>query len=207
MSKKISKSQQVKEWVKNLSKRTKVVALIVVVFLLIIAVLIYLVDATSKKPDPVSDPDAGLTAEQKAKRDANVRQAQREGTIRDSAKEALNKGDLGRVTEIYKDAIDAESETAKKVQLYKDKSRVLYDAGRYEEAIAVAREGEAISDDKFLLADWLYQIYAHQRQYAKAAFYAKLAAEWVDSPMNKIGYDADFYNKEAQRMTKLAGQK
>lgn len=206
MSKKnsITKVQQVKAWLAALSMRTKVIATIGLLFVIIVIVLIYLVGATNPSASNETD-EFGLTATQKAKRDADVRQRQREGLIRDKAEQAINKGDFDEVTDIYKSAINAENDTVKKVQLYLDQSQVLYVAGKYDEAIAVARQAEAIGTDQFLVGDWLSRLYEHQKQYAKAAEYYNLAAKWANSPTNKVGFKEAYYKSEAQRVSALVG--
>jgi tetratricopeptide (TPR) repeat protein len=206
MSKKnsISRFQQIKNWVVALSPRTKVIVMIAVIFVVVIIALLFLVSATNKKQD--APEDIGLTAEQKAKRDANVKQVKREGALRDSAQEAIVAGDLQKASDIYRAAIQAEADTTKKIKLYLDQSGVLYDAGKYAEAIAVAREAESLSDDKFLVADWLSRIYEDQRQYAKAADYYNLAAKWASSATNKARLNADYYKSQAARVSVLVGQ-
>lgn len=208
MSKKVSltKVQQARDWVLALSTRTKIIIAVGVLFATVVIILIYLVQVTSVSTIDESD-DFGLTAAQKAKRDADVRQRQREGLVRDRAVQALGEGNLEKVTEIYKTAIDAEADTVKKVQLYLDQSGVLYNAGKYPEAIAIARQAEAIGTDQFLVGDWLSRIYEDQKQYEKAAEYYNLAAKWAKSPTNKVGYNESHYKAQAQRVSALIGQR
>lgn len=208
MSKKnsITKVQQAKAWVAALSMRTKVIIMIALLFVVIIAVLIYLVGATDRSANSDTD-EFGLTAAQKAKRDADVRQRQREGLVRDKAEQAVDKGDFAEVTDIYKSAINSENDTVKKVQLYLDQSQVLYAAGKYDEAIAVARQAEAIGTDQFLVGDWLSRLYEDQKQYAKAAEYYTLAAKWAKSSTNKVGFNESYYKSNAQRVSALVGKR
>lgn len=186
--------------------RTKVIIMIALLFVVIIAVLIYLVGATDRSANSDTD-EFGLTAAQKAKRDADVRQRQREGLVRDKAEQAVDKGDFAEVTDIYKSAINSENDTVKKVQLYLDQSQVLYAAGKYDEAIAVARQAEAIGTDQFLVGDWLSRLYEDQKQYAKAAEYYTLAAKWAKSSTNKVGFNESYYKSNAQRVSALVGKR
>lgn len=174
-------------------------------FVIIVAVLIYLVGATDRSANSETD-EFGLTAAQKAKRDADVRQRQREGLIRDRAEQAIDKGNFEEVTDIYKSAINSENDTVKKVQLYLDQSQVLYAVGKYQEAIAVARQAEAIGTDQFLVGDWLSRLYEDQKQYAKAAEYYTLAAKWAKSKTNKVGFNEAYYKSHAQRVSALVGK-
>lgn len=194
-----------KAWVAALSVRARVIITIGVLFVIILAVLIYLVGATNQSTDRNTD-EFGLTEAQKAKRDADVRQRQREGEIRNRAERAVSEGNVAEMTEIYKNAINAEDDTIKKVQLYLDQSGVLYASGKYEEAIAVARQAEAIGTDQFLVADWLSRLYEDQKQYAKAVEYYKLAAKWAKSSTNKVSFNEAYYNSQAQRVAALVGK-
>ncbi len=185
--------------------RTKVIVMVALLFAVVIGILIYFVVATNKE---AQDPnDVFLTAAQKAKRDANVKQAQREGAVRDRAEEAVAAGDVNKASEIYRNAIQTEADTTKKIQLYIDQSGVLYAGGKHEQAIAVAREAEALADDKFLVADWLSRIYEDQRQYSKAVEYYTLAAKWASSPTNKAKFKEAYYKAQADRVSALVGQK
>lgn len=209
MSKKnsVGKLQQVKGWISALSMRTKIIIMIGVLFLIIVVVLLYLVKATDRSSTSLTELDNhGLTAAQIARRDADVLQAQREGAIRDRAQEAIDKGDFDQASSVYKTAINAESDTIRKVQLYIDQSLLLYNVGKYNDAIAVAREAESIGTDQFLVGDWLSRLYEDQRQYAKAAEYYNLAAKWAGSVTNRTGLSEAHYKSQAERVSALVGK-
>lgn len=204
MGKKKSKVQIAKAWAVSLSLHTKLAIGGVIIFLLFVCLLIAMVITTAPQQ---SDNDALYTDDQKARRDANVKRAQRDGAIRDNAEKAIELGDLEKAAEIYSSAIQSEQDTARKVQLYLDRSGLLYAANKHDEAIAVAREAESIGNDKFLVADWLSRIYEDRRQYKQAAQYYTLAGKWAKSPTNKTGFGKNHYDSEAARVLVLAGQK
>lgn len=203
MAKFSKKYKQLKEWVVNLTPLTKRVLIVsgVLLFIILVSCVLLLIASLRQLDD-----ESGLTAEQKALRDANVRQAQREGAIRDSASDAIEKGDVGKASDVYKEAINSETDIAKKIQLYIDQSGVLYAAGKYQEAIDVAKEAEPISDDKYLIADWLSRLYEDQKQYKLAADYYTLAGKWATSPMNKTRLNKAYYDRQALRASALAKQ-
>ena len=203
MSKFQKKYKQLKEQVNNLSPQTKRVLIAGGVLLLIIVISCILLIIASQRP---LDDESGITAEQKALRDANVKQAQREGAIRDSAEKAIEKGDVKEVNNVYNEAIESETNIPKKIQLYIDQSGVLYAAGKYKEAIEVAKLAEPVSDDKYLIADWLSRLYEDQHEYKLAAEYYTLSGKWASSETNKTRLNKDYYNKQALRVTALVGQ-
>jgi tetratricopeptide (TPR) repeat protein len=203
MSKKSKKFEQLKEQIKNLSPQTKRVLIAGCVLLLIIVISCILLVVASQRQ---LDEESGFTSGQKAVRDANVKQAQREGAIRDSAENAIEKGDVAKVDSVYSDAIESETDITKKIQLYIDHSGVLYAAGKYKEAIEVAKEAEPISDDKYLVADWLSRLYEDQSEYKSAAEYYTLAGQWATSATNKTKLNKAYYDRQATRVSALVGQ-
>jgi tetratricopeptide (TPR) repeat protein len=203
MSKFRKKYKQLKEQIDNLSPQAKRVLIAGGVLLLIIVVSCILLIIASQRP---LDDDSGLTGEEKALRDANVKQAQREGAIRDNAEKAIEKGDVQEVSNVYSEAIKSETNIPKKIQLYIDQSGVLYAAGKYKEAIEVAILAEPISDDQYLVADWLSRLYEDQHEYKLAAQYYTTAGKWATSEMNKTRLNKDYYDRQALRVTALVGQ-
>lgn len=184
----------------NLPERAKLViaasagvALVVIVFVTVVALL----------NQPRSSEDVGLTADQIATRDKNVQQAKRDGAIRADALAAIKEGDAAEAEEVYAKAIASEEDTARKVQLYIDQSGVLYDAGNVKEAIAVAKRAEALTNDKYLIADWLSRLYEDQKKYKLAAEYYALAGEWATSETNRTSLDKEYYDSQAARVTAL----
>lgn len=201
MSKFSKKYDRLKEQLRDLSPQTKRVLIIGGVLLLIIVVSCVLLLIASQKQ---VDFDSGLTNEQKAIRDANVKQTQREGAIRDSAADAIEKGDSTKATDVYTEAIKSEKDVTKKIQLYIDQSGVLYAAGKHKQAISVAQEAETVSDDKYLVADWLSRLYEDQKEYKLAADYYKMAGKWATSKTNKTRLNQAYYDRQAVRVLALA---
>src|ERR1700757_22089 len=180
------KIKRLKKWLRSMSNRTKLyIALGAAGAVLLVLVAILLVIINSQPPENSDPSDLNITAKQKADRDARVRLAQRDGAVRDSAEQAIEQGNVARADDVYKQAIDAETDASRKVQLAIDQSGVLYAASKYDEAFKVAKNAEGISNDKYLIADWLSKIYEDQKQYKLAAQYYTLAGQWASSPTNK----------------------
>jgi tetratricopeptide (TPR) repeat protein len=205
MSKK-NQPNRLKEWVANLSPRTKVITVTATLVVVVLGGLVVFLAILANQTKPTTgEPTAD--AAQLAKRDTSVLQSRRDGAVRDAAEKALESGNSSQANDVYKSAIAGETDTPRKVQLYVDQSGVLYAAGRYDEAFAAAKQAEAITDDKFLIADWLSRIYEDQKQYAVAAQYYTLAGQWAKSPTNKTALTKGYYDGEAARVAALAGKK
>lgn len=144
-----------------------------------------------------------LSDAQKKETEQRVKQSERDGAIRDAARDAIKEGNTASAAEVYANEIKAETDTVRKIELYIDQSASLYDAGYAKESIAVAKKAEPLSDDKFLVADWLSRLYEDQKQYALAATYYKLAGKWSDSPTNEAKLDKAYYDAEATRVGEL----
>jgi tetratricopeptide (TPR) repeat protein len=198
-------SKKKKRRLLQLSPETKRIALLAVGIAVIIGVLATVLILINQPR--TEDNGITLTDEQKKVQEQNVNQATREGALRDDAAAALKKGNAEEANKIYEQAIESESDTARKVSLYLQQSGVYYDQDKVKEAIAVAKKAETISDDKFLVADWLSRIYEDQKQYKLSAQYYNLAADWADSPTNKTGLGEDFYRDEASRVASLEKKK
>lgn len=147
--------------------------------------------------------DFTVTDEQDAQRRDRVRQAQRDAALRRSASDALENGDANKANEVYAEAIKSEDDTARKVQLSIEQSRLLYSAGKTGEAIKVAKEAEALTDDKFLISDWLGRLYEDQKQYALAAQYYDAAGKSVNSPNNMYQFDKKHYDDLIARVNAM----
>lgn len=151
----------------------------------------------SRTAEPQMQPEPAATVE------ARRLQADRDGHLRDTAAAEAQKGDVGKVDELYAQAIAGENTAARKIQLYVDQSGVLYAAGKYSEAFEAARQAEGLGGDQFLVADWLSRIYEDQKDYVTAAKYYRLAGQWAGSPQNQTGITKAMYDKEAERVEKL----
>jgi tetratricopeptide (TPR) repeat protein len=198
MSKKHKKHRKLKI---VLSYRTKII--IAVAFaLIIVGTLIIILIMISRSENGT---DADYSTDQIAKRDADVRQSQRDGAVLDRAEEAVEQGNTEKANEIYQQAIDAEESTERKVKLVIDQSRLYYYSGNIDEAIRVSIEAEKLGEDKFLIAFWLARLYEDQRQYRLAADNYTLAGKWADSPTNKANFDKSYFDTQANRVAGLAG--
>lgn len=149
----------------------------------------------------VNEPTAKTESEETVS--ARVKRADEDGKLRDNAAAEAQKGDIKKVEQLYAQAIASESDTIRKIQLYVDQSGVLYAAGKYPEALEVAKQAEGLSGDKFLAADWLSRIYEDQKDYTNAVKYYRLAGQWADSSQNQTGITKAMYDKEAERVSKL----
>lgn len=134
---------------------------------------------------------------------ARIAQTEQDGKLRDSASKEVASGNVSGAEKLYEDAIAKEAESTRKIELAIDQSEVLYAAGKYSEAIAVAKKAEGVSEQKFLIADWLARVYEDQKQYNLSAEYYRLAAKSAGSPQNQTGITSDMYEKEALRVLGL----
>jgi tetratricopeptide (TPR) repeat protein len=121
-----------------------------------------------------------------------------------AAQSATNSGDSSKAGDIYEQAIEDEPDPTKKVELAISHSRMLRLAGKFDEAVEVAKRAESYSDDKFLIIDWLAQLHEKGKQYEEAAAYYKQAGTFADSPTNVGRYTKQFYDSEAARMEEMA---
>ncbi len=184
----------------KLSFRVKVILAVALAVIVAMGLLILVVAIMNQK-QPSTEPN--ITESQKARRDARVKQAQRDGVILDTAKKAIEQGDPTKAQEVYKTAIDSETDTARKVSLSLDQAGLLYDVGKVDDAIKIAKQAEVLSDDKFLVADWLSRLYEDQRQYGVAAQYYTLAGQWAKSLTNKTAQKKSYYDSQAARVSAL----
>lgn len=120
------------------------------------------------------------------------------------AQDATNAGDSKKGSEIYEQAIAAEPDPEKKVDLAVNQSRMLVNAGKIDEAIEVAKKAESLNQDKFVATDWLARLHERAKRYEEAAKYYEQAGALADSPTNKGKYSKKFYDREAARVKALA---
>lgn len=193
MSKKTQRERQERQF----RRKVMIVAALVLVALTLIVggVFYFLKNNRPAEPEAKTEPETTV--------EARVAQSEKDGKLRDSAAAEAVKGDISKVGQLYAQAISAESDTVRKIQLYVDQSGVLYAAGRYTEAFEAAKQAEGLSNDKFLAADWLSRIYEDRKDYLNAAKYYRLAGQWADSTQNQTGITKAMYDKEADRVTKL----
>jgi tetratricopeptide (TPR) repeat protein len=198
------KIKKFKKWLRTLPRRTKVLAgvgALGVIF--VIVIIVALIKINTQPPVSIND---DLNAKQAAEQAAKMQQLKREGAVRDSAEQALEQGDTAKANSLYTEAINAEDDAPKKVQLAIDQSGVLYAANKFDDAINVAKSAEDYSTDKYLIANWLSKLYEDQKQYELAAQYYKLAGKWASSPTNKSHLKQEYYDAQAKRVLVLAGK-
>ena len=184
-----------------LSYRTKVVIAIAIGLIVVGTVVVVLIGLNRDNAN-----DSDVSADQKARRDENVKRSQRDSAVLDKATDAINTGDTEKVNEVYETAIESEEDTARKVKLAIDQSRLFYYAGKTDEAIRVAKEAENLGDDKFLIAYWMARIYEDQKQYKLASDYYALAGKWASSDTNKALLKKEYFDTQAARTSTLAGR-
>ena len=188
----------------NLSRRTRIiigiVAAVVVVLAIVIVALVMLVNES--KPTASTAP---LSAEQK--RQAAIQDAQHREDVAVDAQSAMERGDSDKVAAIYQGELKNTKDVNKKIQLLIDESRTFLYGGKYDKAIQAAKTAEPLSTDKYLIADWLAQVYYSAKQYTLSAQYYVLAGKWVDSPNNTGRYTVDYYVSKAKAMLALTSGK
>lgn len=190
------KTKQFNLWLKEYKKAITIcVSLVVVLGAGVFGALYYfnIIGGTSEGGQPESQEVV----------QARVEQSKKDGKLRDEAASAAKAGDTAKSAEVYKQAVEAEPNVERKVQLQLDQSGVLYAAGKYDEAIAAAKVADAFSEDKFLLADWLSRLYEARQNYPEAIKYYKIAGDWAKSGSNKTGISKEQFYAEAVRVQTL----
>lgn len=193
-------SKKKTKWRGRLSQRAKMQITAGVgggLVVLLLIVWLFMINQTPGTAEPT------LSEAQKSERDRNVSQVQRDEAIRQSASDALKEGNGDRADKVYADAIKSEKDTARKVELYVDQSRLLLSSGKAEDAIKIARQAETQTSDKFIIADWLARLYEHQKQYALAIQYYSLASQNINSPNNVYMFDKKHYDAQIARVVAL----
>lgn len=152
----------------------------------------------SEGPDKLSDEDIATTR-------SNVEKSVNDGELRQKAFEDVNNSNLAAAADTYNAAIAAETSQERKTELAIDLSGVYYAAGEYDKAFEAMKEAEASNPDKFLVSDWLSRLHEDRKDYAQSERYYRLAGEWANSPQNKTGLNKNYYNSEADRVSKLRG--
>ena len=199
MSKKKHKKQQRRlTWFDGWSARKKLIvgsaAAVVVLFAAAsTAAYVFL-----QQEAPSTDEEVSMSKEQE--RAEYTRELERDKVLQDSAKQALDAGDETKAQEVYDDAVKAESDAKVKVKLLVDKSKLLYSAGKHDEAIKAAKDAEHLTEDKFLVAFWLARVYDGAKDYSNAIKYYQMAGEWVKSESNYANYTKEFMDRQVSRL-------
>ncbi len=170
-----------------------------IVFVFVAAIAIYI--ATQVISQQIKD-SSGISKQEFAAKNTENRQKDARGASAD----AIASGNDQKAANIYEQAIAAEPDPARKVQLAIDHSKLLYLKGKFDEALEVAKQAEGYSDDKYLVYDWLARLYAGDKQYAQAASYYEKAGSLVNSPTNIGKYTKSYYDRNAANMRSLAGK-
>lgn len=180
----------------QLTTKAKIgIGLIIFVFAGAIAVFI----ASSIISQQIAD-SGGISKQEFAAKTTQNRQRDAMNTSAD----AIESGNDKKAANIYEQAIAAEPDPARKVQLAIDHSRLLYLQGKFDEALTIAKEAEGYSDDKYLISDWLARLYAGGKRYSEAANYYEKAASLAGSSTNTGGYTKKYYERQAASMRALA---
>lgn len=185
----------------NLPHRAKLVVFASMGAALVIIAMVSLIAVLSQPTTTVENPNPN--DEDDATYEARVEQSKLDGALRDDARAAIKSGDAETADDLYEKAIEAEKETERKVRLYIDQSALLYGTGNQMEAIEKAKQAESITEDKYLIADWLSRLYEDQKMYKLAIEYYTLAGEWADSETNLARLDKAYYDNQVKRVKQL----
>ena len=144
------------------------------------------------------------TPEEQADIDAAVKRTKDAGKLSEQAEAELKAtGDPEKAAAVYERAVADTAEVERKIELYIDLAKVYHRSGNVEEAVKAAKKAEGLSSDKFLAADWLGRMYEHEKDYANAATYYKIAGTMVASPQNVYNFDKERYDAAVDRVTRL----
>jgi len=116
-------------------------------------------------------------------------------------------GDSKKAGDIYMQSIEVETDPTHKVELAIDRADQLFKAKQTAAALAILKEAEAYSDDKYLIAHQLGLFYTLNKQYDKAGEYYLLAGSLVDSPTNVAEYPKAYYDEKAAQLKQLEAGK
>ncbi|MDB5184093.1 MAG: hypothetical protein JWO07_774 [Candidatus Saccharibacteria bacterium] len=179
----------------ELSKKTKLIIAIAAAIVIVLGITITVLMILANDTKPTSQATGTLNEDQK--RQLAGQQAQQLSDIDKSAQDAIDRGDENRVNDIYQSALQNESDPTMKTNLIIDESRLYLYARNTNKAITIAKTAESLLSDKFLIADWLSQLYLTAKQYDQASQYFTLAGKWAGSPNNAGGPDKATYDQKA----------
>jgi tetratricopeptide (TPR) repeat protein len=128
----------------------------------------------------------------------------REQKAMTTAAAAIENGDDKKADNIYQQALSAEKDSTKKVELAINQSKLLNLGGKYDQAVDVAKKAEDYSDDKYLISDWLGRLYAIGKDYDNAATYYAKAETLAGSKTNEGGYTKQYYADKVAMMKSLS---
>lgn len=132
-------------------------------------------------------------------------EAERNDNAQSSAMEALDTGNNTDAATVYENAIAAEKDPGKKVELAADQSRLLLVDGQQNEAIAVLKKAIEYNSDKYRIYDLLGHTYEQVKLYSEAATYYEKAGLLVDSPTNIGQFTKTYYDNRVVKLKALAG--
>jgi hypothetical protein len=179
----------------KLSFRTRVIiAAAAAVVIILGGTIIYFVIAINQTK-PLTVATKAMTPEQRHQ--ATIQQEQELANIITDAQTAMEHGDSAKVDSIYQSQIANTKDVVTKQKLILDQSRVYYFGSRYDKAIQIAKSAEGLTDDKFLVANWLSQVYMGTKHYGLAVQYYTLTGKWVSSPNNEGGFTKEYYDQKA----------
>lgn len=161
----------------------------------IVLIILFLRQNSDTTPEPNTIDEAAI--------DAAVSAADKSGKLRDQAQSEIEKNDFSKAEDLYKTAVESESEVNKRVKLYIDLANAYYGAGKLDEAIAAALRAESASSDKFLAADWLARAYKVKGEYDKSLKYYELAMNSVNSTQNEYKFDKAYYEEDIATVKRL----
>jgi uncharacterized protein HemY len=119
---------------------------------------------------------------------------------------AQRSGDRDKATDIYKQAIDVETDPTRKVRLAIDRADQLFKSKQIDAAIQVLKDAENYSDDKYLIAHQLGAFYMYSKKFSDAERYYTLARSRVDSPTNTARYTKTYYDEKIAELKQSAGE-
>lgn len=170
----------------------KTISLVVVLLLFVgVCVVLY---STNQQND--TTPTGVISKEEFEKKST----LERSDSALESALVAVDEGSDDDIAKTYENAIAAESDSAKKVELASDHARVLLADGRQSDAIKVLMAAVEYNSDKFRIYDILGRTYAQIGQYSEAASYFDKAGGLTDSPANTGGYTKQYYEYLSNKM-------
>jgi tetratricopeptide (TPR) repeat protein len=186
----------------ELTTKAKIGVILIAVVVVAIALVFVVTTLINQQLSKSAGYDVGQLRKDFAGKDSQSRKID---ALQD-AKTALKAGEDKRATDTYEQAIEAESDPAKKVKLAIDQSLLLYNFNQFDKAVEVAKKAESYNSDKFYIADWLGRLYENGKQYSDAATYYGLAGSLAGSPTNDTGFTKKYYDTKVTEMKSLVGK-
>jgi len=186
----MGKQEKGKRWLPELTTKAKILFGLVI-FIFVAAIVVFATTTILRQLSlgGVQDYQFGSMSTDERKKEA-----------RNAVINAIDSDDAKAADGVYKQAIAAEPDGAKKVEIAIDYSNTLSNDNQEDKAIQVAKDAEPYNSDKYRITDWLARLHAKLGRYDEARVYYEAAGKLIDSPTNIGSYSKKYYELRAADM-------